>query len=45
MTAKLDYRWHLREVMAHEGIYSTSALGPLLAERASSCHPARSIDL
>ena len=33
MTAKLDYRWHLREVMAHEGIYSTTALGPLLAER------------
>src|SRR6266540_1547837 len=33
MTAKLDYRWHLREVMASRGMFSTSALRPLLAER------------
>lgn len=33
MTAKLDYRWHLRELMAAQGMYSTSALRPLLAER------------
>lgn len=33
MTGKLDYRWHLRAVMANAGMYSTSSLGPLLAER------------
>jgi hypothetical protein len=33
MTAKLDYRWHLREVMASQGMFSTAALRPLLAER------------
>ena len=33
MTGKLDYRWHLRTVMANAGMYSTSSLGPLLAER------------
>ncbi|MFM9615041.1 helix-turn-helix domain-containing protein [Streptomyces niveiscabiei] len=33
MTAKLDYRWHLREVMATKGMFSTTALCPLLAER------------
>jgi hypothetical protein len=33
MTAKLSYRWHLREVMASRGMFSTSALRPLLAER------------
>lgn len=33
MTAKLDYRWRLREVMAAQGMFTTSALQPLLAER------------
>jgi len=33
MTAKLDYRWHLREVMANKGMFSTTDLRPLLAER------------
>lgn len=33
MTAKLDYRWHLREVMAKRGMFSTTDLKPLLAER------------
>lgn len=33
MTGKLEYRWHLRTVMANAGMYSTSSLGPLLAER------------
>jgi hypothetical protein len=33
MTAKLDYRWHLREMMAQAGMHSTSAMGPLLADR------------
>ena len=30
MTAKLDYRWHLRQVMATRGMFSTTdLLGPL----------------
>lgn len=33
MTAKLDYRWHLRELMAARGMFSTTDLRPLLAER------------
>ncbi|PCG87054.1 XRE family transcriptional regulator [Streptomyces sp. WZ.A104] len=33
MTAMLDYRWHLREVMAARGMFSTTDLKPLLAER------------
>ncbi|MFF1904831.1 helix-turn-helix domain-containing protein [Kitasatospora sp. NPDC058218] len=33
MTAKLDYRWHLREVMATRGMFSTTDLRPLLPER------------
>jgi DNA-binding Xre family transcriptional regulator len=32
MTAKLDYRWHLRQVMAARGMFSTTDLsGPLKA--------------
>ncbi len=26
MTAKLDYRWHLRHVMADRGMFSTTDL-------------------
>lgn len=33
MAAKLDYRWHLRRVMADRGMFSTTDLIPLLAER------------
>jgi DNA-binding Xre family transcriptional regulator len=33
MTAKLDYRWHLREIMATQGMFSTTELRPLLADR------------
>ncbi|WP_205314919.1 helix-turn-helix domain-containing protein [Nonomuraea lactucae] len=33
MTAELDYRWHLRKVMAGRGMHATSDLRPLLAER------------
>jgi DNA-binding Xre family transcriptional regulator len=33
MTAKLDYRWRLRELMALRGMFSTTDLGPLLEER------------
>ncbi|MEV4176283.1 helix-turn-helix transcriptional regulator [Nonomuraea sp. NPDC049709] len=30
---RLDYRWRLREVMAARGMFSTTDLRPLLAER------------
>lgn len=30
---KLDYRWHLRTKMAEQGMFNTSDLAPLLAER------------
>ena len=33
MSAKLDYRWHLRKIMADRGMFSTTGLTPLLAER------------
>ena len=33
MTAKLDYQWHLRHVMAMREMFSTTDLLPLLAER------------
>jgi DNA-binding Xre family transcriptional regulator len=33
MAAKLDYRWHLRQVMATRGMFATTDLLPLLAER------------
>jgi hypothetical protein len=33
MAAKLDYRWHLREVMAARGMFSTTDLVAPLAER------------
>ena len=33
MTAKLDYRWHLREVMAAKGMFSTTDLVAPLAQR------------
>jgi DNA-binding Xre family transcriptional regulator len=33
MTAKLDYKWKLREVMATRGLFQTTHLRPKLAER------------
>ncbi len=33
MTAKLDFQWHLRELMATRGMFSTTDLRPLLLER------------
>jgi DNA-binding Xre family transcriptional regulator len=33
MTAKLDYRWKLREIMATRGLFSTISLQGPLAER------------
>ncbi|MFD5242843.1 helix-turn-helix domain-containing protein [Streptomyces tendae] len=41
MAAKLDYRWHLREVMATRGMFSTTDLGPLLAERGIDLSPSQ----
>ncbi|UQA91113.1 helix-turn-helix domain-containing protein [Streptomyces halobius] len=36
MVAKLDYRWHLRKVMADRGMFSTTDLIPPLKERGIS---------
>lgn len=33
MTHTVSYRWHLRQVMAARGMFATTELGPLLAER------------
>ena len=33
MAATTGYRWHLRRLMAEQGMYATTQLGPLLAER------------
>ena len=33
MTRKVAYRWHLRRVMAEHGLFATTDLMPLLAER------------
>lgn len=33
MTARLDYRWHLRNIMADRGMFSTTDLIGPLAER------------
>jgi DNA-binding Xre family transcriptional regulator len=30
---RVDYRWHLRQVMAARGLFATTDLAPLLAER------------
>ncbi|MFJ7209955.1 helix-turn-helix domain-containing protein [Streptomyces sp. NPDC098789] len=45
MTAKLDYRWHLREVMAIRGMFSTTDLRPLLAERGIALSPSQTYRL
>lgn len=33
MSPVVDYRWHLRKLMADRGLFNTTALRPLLAER------------
>ena len=39
MTTKLDYQWNLRVVMANRGMFSTTDLRPLLAERGITLSP------
>jgi DNA-binding Xre family transcriptional regulator len=41
MTDDLDYEWHLREVMAERGLFSTAALRPLLAARGVGLSPSQ----
>ncbi|MCX5239049.1 helix-turn-helix transcriptional regulator [Streptomyces prunicolor] len=45
MTGKLDYRWRLREVMATRGMFSTTDLRPLLAERGIDLSPSQTYRL
>ncbi|MFC8536807.1 helix-turn-helix domain-containing protein [Streptomyces sp. NPDC057249] len=45
MPAKLDYRWHLREVMATRGMFSTTDLRPLLAQRGIELSPSQTYRL
>ncbi len=33
MRSKVGYRWHLRRLMAEQGMFQTTELVPLLAER------------
>lgn len=39
MTAKLDYTWNLREIMAVRGMFSTTDIRPHLAERGITLSP------
>ncbi|MEV0899999.1 helix-turn-helix transcriptional regulator [Actinoplanes sp. NPDC049802] len=41
MTAKLDYRWRLREVMAERGMFSTTDIRGPLAERGIDLSPSQ----
>lgn len=41
MTAKLDYQWKLRELMATQGLFSTTDLRPKLAERGIHLSPSQ----
>lgn len=41
MADKLDYQWHLRTVMASRGLFSTTDLRPLLAERGIDLSPSQ----
>jgi len=45
VTPKLDYRWHLREVMATRSMFSTTDLRPLLAERGIDLSPSQTYRL
>ena len=42
MARKLDYRWHLRKVMAASGMFATTDLIEPLAQRGIHCPRARS---
>jgi DNA-binding Xre family transcriptional regulator len=41
MVAKLDFRWHLRQLMATRGMFSTTDLRPLLAQRGVELSPSQ----
>jgi DNA-binding Xre family transcriptional regulator len=41
MAAKLDYRWHLRQVMASRGMFATTDLIGPLAERGIRLSPSQ----
>ena len=41
MTAKLDYKWNLRKVMADRGLFSTTDLRPALAQRGIHLSPSQ----
>ncbi|MBA2949655.1 helix-turn-helix domain-containing protein [Streptomyces himalayensis] len=41
MTVELDYRWHLRKVMATRGMFATTDLRPLLVERGVALSPSQ----
>ena len=41
MTAKLDYRWHLRQVMATRGMFATTDLAGPLAQRGIRLSPSQ----
>ena len=41
MRGTLDYRWRLREVMAARGMFATTGLRPLLAERGVDLSPSQ----
>ncbi|MCX5308987.1 helix-turn-helix transcriptional regulator [Streptomyces sp. NBC_00160] len=45
MVRKLDYRWHLREVMAMQGMFSTTDLKAPLAERGIVLSPSQTYRL
>jgi DNA-binding Xre family transcriptional regulator len=38
---RLGYRWHLRRLMAKQGLFQTSQLRPLLAERGIALSPSQ----
>lgn len=41
MTRKLDYRWHLRKLMADSDMFATTDLQPLLEKRGVKLSPAQ----
>lgn len=41
MTRKLDYRWHLRKLMANHDMFATTDLQPLLEKRGVKLSPAQ----
>ncbi len=45
MAPKLDYRWHLRQVMAQRGLFATTDLLGPLAERGITLSPSQAYRL